>query len=89
MPNPVLGNGSLVLYHVPASITIKSCERLGHVNSRFLRLYRIDQDINAFRIMCPTMGAEVWSNIDISPSLMLNRLSTGLLMKKASDKDRG
>jgi hypothetical protein len=35
------------------------------------------------------MGAEVWSNIDISPSLMLNRLSAGLLMKKASYKARG
>jgi hypothetical protein len=35
------------------------------------------------------MGAEMGSNIDISPSLMLNRLSAGLLMKKASDKDRG
>ena len=45
--------------------------------------------IGVFRIMCPTMDAEVWSNIDISPSLMLNRLNAGSLMKMASHEDRG
>jgi hypothetical protein len=35
------------------------------------------------------MDAGVWLNIDISTSLMLNRLNAGSLMKMASHEDRG